>query len=114
VFEDGELAADFVGSKVTDLGQCGLLVFEDELSGVVGGKLDDDGGRGGILGGDGKGLINGEGEQGVAVRGDVTCLSGCIHDGGDDLVEDYGWNGRGVSVVSDWKTEDADRVRSGG
>ncbi len=50
IFENGELAANFVRGEVTDLGQCGLLVFEDELSGIVGGKLDDDRGSGGVQG----------------------------------------------------------------
>jgi len=93
VFEDGELAANFVRSEVSDLWQGGLFVLEDELSGVVGSELDDNRQGGGILGGDGKGLVNGEGKQRVAVGGDITSLSGCVHDGSDDLIEHYGRNG---------------------
>jgi len=80
VFVYGILPLHLVGGEVADGGKGSLLVLEDKVASVVGGKFHNDWAGCPVFGGNGKGMVDWKG-LGGAGGGDVTGFFGKVEDG---------------------------------
>ncbi len=80
VLVNGILPLDLVGGEVTDGWKGGLLVLEDEVTSIVGGKFHDDRTGRSVFGRNSKGVVDWKGLGGAGGR-DVTGFPRTIEDG---------------------------------
>jgi len=80
VLVNGILPLDLVGGEVTDGWKGGLLVLEDEVTCIDGGKFHDDRTGRSVFGRNSKGVVDWKGLGGAGGR-DVTGFSRTVEDG---------------------------------